>query len=166
MRFFLTRRRLLAGAAVATIIPHAAFAQVTGDNKKFSLTLDTTAPPERLYALWSDARTWKDWDPLVERASLNGVGVGAKGKLKGVSGPESTIEVLVAEPGKRFVFAATGLGVRILYEREYAAGAVARITHRVTFSGPVGSALSGSLGPRFRAGLPEQMQRLIAKASA
>lgn len=157
------RAVLLAGIALLAAGPAAA--QVTGTNQRFEITATTTASGEAVYRLWSDPATWTSWDALVDRASLSGAGVGARGKLKGKSGPESTITVTVAEPGRRFAYAATGPGVRILYEREYVAGSPARITHRVTFSGLVGGALAGgNLGRQFREGLPAQMNRIKALA--
>lgn len=158
-------RRAVLVAGVAALLATPAGAQVTGTNQRFEMTVTTTASGDAVYRLWSDPTTWASWDALVDRATLSGSGVGARGKLKGKQGPESTITVTAAEPGRRFAYAATGPGVRILYEREYAAGSPARITHRVTFSGLVGGALAGgNLGRQFREGMPAQMNRIKALA--
>lgn len=158
-------RRAVLVAGVAALLVTPAGAQVTGTNQRFEMTVTTTASGDAVYRLWSDPTTWASWDALVDRATLSGSGVGARGKLKGKQGPESTITVTAAEPGRRFAYAATGPGVRILYEREYAAGSPARITHRVTFSGLVGGALAGgNLGRQFREGMPAQMNRIKALA--
>jgi hypothetical protein len=92
------------------------------------------------------------------------VRVGARGKLKGTSGPESTIEIIAMEPGVRFAYAATGPGLRIVFDRRFEAGEPTRFTHSVVISGAAAGFLSGSLGRRFQGAMPAAMTRLKAMA--
>jgi uncharacterized protein YndB with AHSA1/START domain len=161
----LTRRTHL-GLLLAALAPVGqAAAQVVGTPANFRMTLPTTATRQAIYALWADPAQWSRWDPQIESVSINGpVRVGARGKLKGTSGPESTIEIVAMEPGIRFAYAATGPGLRILFDRRFEAGDPTRFTHSVTITGAASGFLSGSLGRRFQGAMPTAMARLKAMA--
>jgi uncharacterized protein YndB with AHSA1/START domain len=161
----ITRRTQL-GFLLATLSPAStALAQVVGTPSSFRMTLATTATRQAVYALWADPTQWTRWDPQIESASINGpVRVGARGKLKGTSGPESTIEIIAMEPGVRFAYAATGVGLRIVFDRRFEAGEPTRFTHSVTISGAAAGFLAGSLGRRFQGAMPTAMSRLKTMA--
>jgi uncharacterized protein YndB with AHSA1/START domain len=161
----LTRRTGL-GFLLAALAPCGqALAQIVGTPGNFRMTLATTATRQAIYALWADPAQWSRWDPQIQSASITGaVRVGARGKLKGTSGPESTIEIIAAEPGVRFAYAATGVGLRIVFDRRFEAGEPTRFTHSVTISGAAAGFLTGSLGRRFQGAMPAAMARLKAMA--
>jgi uncharacterized protein YndB with AHSA1/START domain len=165
MTSFVTRRTGL-GLILAALAPAGgAFAQVVGTPANFRMTLPTTATRQAIYALWADPAQWTRWDPQIESVSITGpVRVGARGKLKGTSGPESTIEIIAMEPGVRFAYAATGPGLRIVFDRRFEAGEPTRFTHAVVISGAAAGFLSGSLGRRFQGAMPAAMTRLKAMA--
>lgn len=161
----ITRRTQL-GFILAALAPAgSAFAQVTGTPANFRMTMATTASKDAVYALWADPAQWTRWDPQIERVTINGpVRVGARGKLKGTSGPESSIEIIAMEPGVRFAYAATGPGLRIIFDRRFEAGDATRFTHSVVISGAASGFLAGSLGRRFQGAMPAAMARLKAMA--
>ena len=71
-----------------------------GTFAQFRMSLTTIATRQAIYALWADPGQWSRWDPQIERVTMSGpVRVGARGKLKGTGGPESTIEIIAMEPG-------------------------------------------------------------------
>jgi uncharacterized protein YndB with AHSA1/START domain len=157
----LTRRAKLGLLAFALLSATPAFAQVVGTPAQFRMSLATTATKQAVYALWADPNTWSSWDPQVGRVTMNGpLRVGARGKLKGVSGPDSTIEIIAMEPGVRFAYAASGAGLRIVFDRRFEAGTATRFTHSVTISGAMSGFLAPRIGPRIQEGLPSAMQRL------
>jgi uncharacterized protein YndB with AHSA1/START domain len=88
-------------------IPHAA------------VSIDITAPAERIYQLVSDITRMGEWSPECVRCSwtkgANGPVVGArfKAKNKGARGPAwfNTPTVTVAEPGREFAFNRSGPGI-------------------------------------------------------
>ncbi len=163
----LSRRCVLAGGTASTRLGGQSQAQVVGTTSRFSMSVATTASKAAVYALWSDVSTWSRWDTQIDRVSINGpMRVGARGKLKGTSGPESNIEIIAMEPGVRFAYAATGPGLRIEFNRQFEAGSATRFTHSVAITGAAAGFLAGSLGRRFQQGLPGAMARLKAMAEA
>lgn len=157
----ITRRTQLGLIAAAFVPAGQAGAQVVGTPARFSMTLATTASRQAVYALWANPSTWASWDPQIERVTITGpLRVGAKGKLKGASGPENNIEIIAMEPGIRFAYAAGGPGLRILFERKFEAGNPTRFTHSVSMMGAAAGFLAGRLGRRFQEGMPIAMGRL------
>ena len=60
-----------------------------GTDRAFAHTVETDAPPERVWALWTDVAGWPAWDPEVRAALTHGVsfhGVGGR-LLARVLGP-------------------------------------------------------------------------------
>lgn len=162
----LNRRAFATGSAALLLgLPETLRAQVTGTPARFQMTMATTASRADVFALWADPSTWARWDPMVERVTLAApLRVGARGKLKGTSGPESTVEIVAIEPGVRLVYAATGPGLRITFERRFETGEGTRFTHSVAMTGAAAGFLAGRLGRRFQEGMPTAMQRLKALA--
>ena len=165
MTLLLTRRAQLGFLAAVLMSASSASAQVTGTPAQFRMTLATSASKQAVYSLWSDPSTWSRWDPQVASVTMSGpVRVGARGKMKGVSGPDSNIEVIAMEPGVRFVYAASGPGLRIVFDRRFEAGETTRFTHLVTMSGAMSGFLAPRVGVRIQEGMPVAMARLKALA--
>lgn len=161
----ITRRTQLAFWAASLLPTGHAVAQVVGTPARFQMTQATTASRQAVYALWADTATWSRWDTQIERITMGGpVRVGARGKLKGANGPESSIEIIAMEPGVRFTYAATGPGLRMVFDRKFEAGDATRFTHSVAITGAAASFLAGRIGTRIQAGLPSAMGRLKALA--
>jgi uncharacterized protein YndB with AHSA1/START domain len=163
----ITNRRtvFLAFLASAVLPASGAFAQVTGTPAAFQMTVATTATKQGVYALWANPATWSSWDPQVAGATMNGpIRVGTRGKLRGTSGPDSNIEIIAMEPGVRFAYAASGPGLRMVFDRRFEAGDATRFTHSVTITGAASGFLAPRIGKRIQEGLPTAMQRLKAAA--
>jgi uncharacterized protein YndB with AHSA1/START domain len=157
----ITRRTHLALLVGAFVPAGSASAQVIGTVSQFRMTIATTASRQAVYALWADPASWSRWDPQVERVSLNGpVRVGARGKLKAGGGPESTIDIIALEPNVRFAYAASGLGLRMVFDRRFEPGDDTRFTHSVSITGAAAGFLAGRIGPQIQAALPTAMARL------
>jgi uncharacterized protein YndB with AHSA1/START domain len=161
----LTRRTQLGLLAYIWVVATPAFAQVIGTPAQFRMSVTTTASKQAVYSLWANPSTWSSWDPQVASVTMSGpVRIGARGKMKGTSGPDSNIEIIAMEPGVRFAYAATGPGLRMVFERRFEAGAATRFTHSVTISGAMSGFLAPRIGPRIQEGLPTAMARLKALA--
>ncbi len=84
-----------------------------------SVSVDITAPPERVYELVSDINRMGEWSPECVRCEwtkgATGPAVGArfKAKNKGARGPAwfNTPVVTVADPGREFAFNRSGPGI-------------------------------------------------------
>jgi uncharacterized protein YndB with AHSA1/START domain len=165
MTHTLTRRAKLGVLALAFLVATPAIAQVTGSATQFRMSLTTTATKAAVYALWADPSTWSRWDPQVASVTMSGpIRVGARGKMKGTSGPDSNIEITAIEPGVRFAYAATGPGLRMVFERRFETGDATRFTHSVAISGAMSGFLAPRIGPRIQEGMPAAMGRLKALA--
>jgi uncharacterized protein YndB with AHSA1/START domain len=165
MSGLITRRTQLAFLGAALLPAGNAVAQAVGTPSQFRMTVATTATKAAIYALWADPNSWSRWDPQVSRVTMAGpMRVGARGKLKGTSGPESSIEILAMEPGVRFTYAATGPGLRMVFDRRFEAGEPTRFTHSVAITGAAAGFLAGRIGGRIQEGLPAAMARLKALA--
>lgn len=162
----------LAAAALAACsgspkAPPAGTVLAEGTNRAFSHEVTTTAPPETIWALWTDAGTWKDWDKGLKSASHEGaMTIGSKGKIIPLEGPSAKFEVISLEPGKSYSFR-TGLPLASLtVERAITGTEPTRFQHTVSFSGPLAGYWSGQFGPGFRAALPPTMEALADLAEA
>lgn len=138
-----------------------------GTNRAFSHEVTTTAPPEAVWALWTDAGTWKDWDKGLKSAEHEGaMAVGSKGRIIPLEGPSSAFEVITLVPGQSYSFR-TGLPLASLtVDREITGTAPTRFRHTVSLSGPLAGYWSGQFGPGFRAALPPTMEALADLAEA
>jgi uncharacterized protein YndB with AHSA1/START domain len=160
-----TRRAGLGLLALSVLPTSNAFAQVTGSASQFQMSVSTTASRQAVYALWADPAGWSRWDPQVASAAMNGpIRVGARGKLKGTTGPDSNIEIIAMEPGVRFTYAASGPGLRMVFDRRFEPGDATRFTHSVSITGAAAGFLAPRIGPRIQQGMPAAMQRLKALA--
>jgi len=159
--------RALSLAFVFACAATAASAQATGTNANFRMTATTSASKAAVYALWADPKAWPRWDSQVATVTFAGPArVGAKGKIKGKGGPESQFEITAMVPNERFSYVVKSAGASITYDQFIDAGEPTKFTHAVKFSGAAGGFLSGILGKRFRAALPDSMSKLKALAES
>lgn len=153
------------GAPKAELPPGTVLAE--GTNRAFSHEVTTTAPPEAVWALWTDAGTWKDWDKGLKSAVHEGaMAEGTKGTIMPLEGPSATFTVTALEPGTSYTFR-TGLPLASLtVAREITGTGPTRFRHSVSFAGPLAGYWAGQFGPGFRAALPPTMETLAGMAEA
>jgi carbon monoxide dehydrogenase subunit G len=107
---------------------------------EFECSEESAASPEAVWALWSDPGRWAEFDPGIEWARLDGPFVaGAKVKLKPKGGPKATLEIVEAEPGRRFVSLAKLPLAQMRFEQSVAdAGdGRTRISAHIRVTGPL-----------------------------
>lgn len=129
---------------------------------RFEHTLETTAPAERIWQLWTDVAGWPRWDTALVAARLDGpFALGAQGRLHSKGSPTSTFRIVELEPGRSYTFAVL-LPLAELRVRRVLAPAPAgtRYTHTVSFVGPLGWLFGLLLGRQFQTMLPGVMERL------
>lgn len=130
-------------------------------------TEETMASPETVWALWSDVRTWPDWDEAVVSVSLAGPFVtGSSGKLKPRGGPGVTFTLVeVHEP---FGFAdetrLPGAVMRFEHRSERVDDRI-RITHAVSIYGLAAALFARLIGRGVARDLPGAVRRLAAAAA-
>lgn len=138
-----------------------------GTNQRFHHTQHTTAPPEAIWARWSDPSTWGEWDKGLKRAQLTGpFEVGATGTIIPLKGPKASFVIESVEPGGSYTFATAMPAAKLRVQRELLDGPTTTFRHTVWFDGPMAWLFSRLYGKQFRAALPPTMRELAALTEA
>jgi Polyketide cyclase / dehydrase and lipid transport len=142
--------------------------EASGTNAAFSHTRHTSAPAERIWALWTDPSSWADWDGGLKSATLSGVfQEGAEGVIIANNGTKSSFRVGVCIKPTSTVFTTRLPFARLVILRSLTVqnGDVGtNFTHHVSFSGILGWFWAFALGRGFRKELPKTMERLARMA--
>jgi uncharacterized protein YndB with AHSA1/START domain len=132
-------------------------------------TVETTATPEAVWAVWADAALRPQWHPRLTWARLEGpLAVGTPGQWQPDRGSRPVdVVVAVAEPGRRLVLDGTH-GPKVArghYEHEVAprAGGGATITHRMALSGPLAAPIGAVLGRMLGVSASPEAVRAVAR---
>lgn len=126
----------------------------------------TTATPERVWALWSDVEGWSRWDPDVVEASLDGrFSVGSSGVLKPKGGPRLRFSLTEVTVNHSFTDRcrlplAT---LDFIHALTPASGGTV-ITHRVVMNGPLTFIFRRLMGSGIERGLPSAVESLARHA--
>jgi hypothetical protein len=130
-------------------------------------TLETTAPPERIWAQLQVVGNWPQWETGLTWAELPGAfSAGAQGTMKFQSeGPKSFLLSNVnAQRGFTALMKLPLAEVRHIHSQETSAIGT-RMTHRIEISGPLCWLYALSRGRRLREGLAPSMRLLARLAS-
>lgn len=128
---------------------------------------ETSASPQRVWAIWSDPATWPSWNPDVERCDVGGkIREGARGEMRTKSGGRHDIEIRDVIEGQTFTVNSAGIpGHRLHFKCEVVqAGAGSRISQAVTIHGPLGFLFNPMMGGQIANSFPSLLDGL-AKAS-
>ena len=129
---------------------------------EYSRTVTSSAPPEAVWALWSDPASWSSWDPAVESVAFEGhFGEGAAGRMVLTGGVEAPITIEIVEPGARFLdrLAMGDLVIEIDHVVVATDGG-SEITVNTTVTGTG----ADDIGPMVTADSPRAMAALVALA--
>lgn len=136
---------------------------------EYEHTAETTAPPERIWALWADVSGWGSWNPGVEEIDINGpFEAGSVITMKPPGEDAVALRIAEAVPSERFVDEAAFGDVVVRTEHEIVpAGAqTARVVYRMQITGVAADEVGPELGPVICADFPETIEALIARAEA
>ncbi len=133
----------------------------------FAHTEVVHAPPERVWAVWTDVAGWPRWDTELASASLAGsFAEGSRGTLKPRGTPTASFTLTEVTPGQSYTFAtALPLG-KLLVRRTLRSGPEVTFTHEVRFTGLSAPLFGALLGRRYQRALPVAMARLREIAEA
>jgi len=73
-------------------------------------SLETTAPADRVWRVWSDINHWPEWNPDMKESRLDGaLKLGATGNIDTRSGGKHDVVVTQYEEGRSFELESTAL---------------------------------------------------------
>jgi hypothetical protein len=142
------------------LLPVLAFAQQS--NTRFNHTVETTAPPETIWRIWTDVPTWKAWDDGLKTAELDGpFATGTKGTLIPDKGPKARFVLTEVVPGQSYTFR-TKLPLGALYVKRVLStqNGKTAFTHEVWFTGLTKGMFGRALGRNYRQILPGVMEKI------
>ena len=85
--------------------------------KKFSVSIDIAAPPERVWQVMSDTDRWHEWTASVTSVKRLGgapFGVGTKVLIRQPKVPPALWTVTAIEPQRMFTWVSTAPGLRVV----------------------------------------------------
>lgn len=130
------------------------------------VTLSTTASKEQIWKLWSEVKSWQQWDKEIEYADLFGdFKAGTKGVLKPLGEPKTDFIVLHTEFLTSFSDR-TYLPLckmDFIHQIKEEAGEL-KVTHRVEMTGLLSFLFAKIIGKNIAKGLPSAVANLVALA--
>lgn len=146
-----------------TMLTMQAHAQEKKATKKhFWHTIETTAAPEKIWAVWTDVQNWKVWDTGLKDASMSdNFALNAKGIITSLENKKSKFKIVAFEKGVSYTFK-TNLPLGGLYVKRSleVKNGVTFFTHEVWFSGLTGGIFANMFGEKFKGMLPEVMENI------
>jgi Polyketide cyclase / dehydrase and lipid transport len=123
--------------------------------------------PEQVWRVWSDVNRWHTWQPDIEHARLDGAfAAGSTFALKPKGGPKVNIEIIEAEPNRRFTDLTRFLGARMYGSHEFVVrGDELEIRTTMSIEGPLAFVWRKIVAEDVAGGMPEQTEKLIEKAA-
>ncbi len=131
-------------------------------NQHFWHSEQTQAKAARIWNLWTDVSTWKDWDTGLKNAEMaEAFQLDAKGVITSLEGRKSKFKVVAYVPGKSYTIR-TKLPLGNLYVKRYLReeNNVVIFTHEVWFSGLTKGLFATIFGGKFRTLLPEVLTNI------
>ena len=122
---------------------------------------------EQVWQVWSDVNRWHTWQSDIEHARLDGAfAVGSTFVLKPKGGPKVNIEIIEAEPNRRFTDLTRFLGARMYGSHEFVVrGDELEIRTTMSIEGPLAFVWRKIVAEDVARGMPKQTERLIEVAA-
>lgn len=130
-------------------------------------SIETSASPDAIWALWSNVERWPEWNADLARAELDGEFVaGSSIRMTSVGGDVVELRIAEAERPERFVDEAEfgGVSVRTIHRLEAVAADRVRVVYRMELGGPDADTVGPELGPQISGDFPEVLKRLAGLA--
>ncbi len=132
-------------------------------------TLETSASPERVWRLWSDVRTWPEWNPDVLAVQIGGpFATGAAGTMTTKAGGTHAITLTDVQPGRSFRLETSPAPLStFVFRCDVRPGASgSTIGQSVSMRGPLGGLFSALMGRGIAEGFEPILAGLKAAAES
>ena len=141
--------------------------------RHFWAEAEAGAPPEAVWAVWTDLDVWPSIDPALRSVELAGgartiAAVGQEGTLVDETGRPIAWSVTYLDPLRAYTFTSRLPLARLHVHRRLnpTDSGRLRLTHEVWFGGPLGAIFGLLLGRRFASLLPGVVARVVELAES
>jgi uncharacterized protein YndB with AHSA1/START domain len=137
--------------------------------REYGTSVETSAPPDKVWRIWSDMSTWGQWNPNVTTMDWQGGFVsGTTGVMNTPSGQHHKMELVDVQPGRSFALLTSVVpGTRFRFNcRVEPANGKTKVSQTVEVLGPLGPVMGGMLGPQVSKEFSTLLQNLARKAEA
>jgi len=136
---------------------------------EYGTAVESKAPADRVWKIWSDMSTWGQWNPNVTSMDWNGgFASGTTGVMNTPAGQHHKMTLVDVVPGRSFALETRVVpGTMFRFNcRIEPSGSGSRIGQWVEVKGPLGPILGGMLGPQVSKEFGTLLSNLAAKAEA
>ena len=153
----------LTALIISLISAMTSFAQPKAQtDQHFWHTLETSAPPEKIWSIWTDVVNWKNWDTGLKDATIKSeFGSNARGVITSLEGRKSKFTIIGYSEGETYTLK-TKLPLGSLYVKRYleTREGTTVFTHEVWFKGLTKGMFAKAFGKDFREMLPDVLQNI------
>jgi polyketide cyclase/dehydrase/lipid transport protein len=136
---------------------------------EYGTSVETTAPADKVWKIWSDMSTWGEWNPNVTSMDWQGgFASGTNGVMNTPAGQHHKMRLVDVAAGRSFALETNvvpGTMFRFNCKVEPAGGRT-KISQTVEVKGPLGPVLGGMLGPQVSKEFGTLLGNLAKKAEA
>jgi hypothetical protein len=134
---------------------------------EYGTSVETTAPADKVWSIWSDMSTWGEWNPNVSTMDWQGgFASGTTGVMNTRTGRHHKMKLVDVVPGRSFALETSvvpGTTFRFNCSIE-PAGDKTEIGQTVEVKGPLGPVFGGMLGPQVSKDFGKLLGNLAKKA--
>src|ERR1700730_16251629 len=136
---------------------------------EYGTSVESTAPPDKVWKIWSDMSTWGEWNPNVSTMEWQGsFASGTNGIMNTRAGQHHKMRLVDVVDGRSFALETNvvpGTMFRFNCSVEPAGGKT-KVSQTVEVKGPLGGVLGGMLGPQVSKEFGTLLSNLARKAEA
>jgi uncharacterized protein YndB with AHSA1/START domain len=136
---------------------------------EYGTSVESMAPAEKVWTIWSDMSTWADWNPNVSTMDWQGgFADGTTGVMNTRAGQHHKMRLVDVVPGRSFALETSVVpGTTFRFNcRIEPAGGKTRISQVVEVRGPLGGVFGGMLGPQVAKDFGVLLGNLAKKAES
>ena len=135
---------------------------------EYGTSVETSASPDQVWRIWSDTKTWGEWNPNVTTMDLEGpFATGSTAVMNTHAGQHHKMRLLDVQPGRGFVLETKVVPGTTFYFHcriEPAQGGKTKVGQTVEVKGPLGPILGPVMGPQVSKEFWTLLKNLTRKA--